>query len=194
MRLVMIGSGYVGLVTGACLADFGHDVVCVDKDAGKIATLERGEIPIFEPGLKDLVPICVRRGLLRFTTDPLRRREGRRGRLHRAWGTPSRRGDGYADLSYVHAPRGRWRGAHGLRRHRDEIDRAGGHRRRGGAHHPGGAADLDFSVVSNPEFLREGAAIEDFKHPDRIVVGANDQRARDVMAAIYRRCTSTRVR
>jgi UDPglucose 6-dehydrogenase len=182
----MVGSGYVGLVSGACFADFGHDVVCVDKDAGKIARLERGEIPIFEPGLNELVEKGVASGRLSFTTELGPACDGADA-IFIAVGTPSRRGDGYADLSYVYAATREVAAA--LTGYAvivtkstvpvgtgDEVERIIREAR----------PEAAFSVVSNPEFLREGAAINDFKRPDRIVVGANDQRARDVMAALYR--------
>jgi UDPglucose 6-dehydrogenase len=186
MRVAMIGAGYVGLVSGACIADFGHQVVCIDKDADRLATLQRGEIPIYEPGLQDLVRTNVKEGRLSFAadlTDAVRSGDA----VFIAVGTPSRRGDGHADLSYVYAaareianaldgftvviskstvPVGTC----------DEIERIICEER----------PDADFAVVSNPEFLREGAAIHDFKHPDRIVVGTHDERARKVVAEIYR--------
>jgi len=186
MRVAMIGTGYVGLVSGACFADFGHDVICVDKDPSKIERLERGEIPIFEPGLDDLVAANVRSGRLSFAMDgseAIRAADA----VFIAVGTPSRRGDGHADLSYVYAaaeeiadliegftlvvtkstvPVGTG----------DEIERIIRERR----------PDADFAVVSNPEFLREGAAIEDFKRPDRVVVGTEDARAQTVMRELYR--------
>ena len=186
MRVAMIGTGYVGLVSGACFADFGHDVICVDKDRDKIAALERGEMPIYEPGLRDLVFGNVRAGRLSFSTElegPVRQADA----VFIAVGTPSRRGDGHADLSYVYAaareiadaldgftviitkstvPVGTG----------DEVERILRAAR----------PDADFAVVSNPEFLREGAAIRDFKHHDRIVVGTEDARAREVMAELYR--------
>jgi UDPglucose 6-dehydrogenase len=186
MRVAMIGTGYVGLVSGACFADFGHHVVCVDKDASKIAALERGEMPIYEPGLDDLVAANVRAKRLSFTTDlkgPVAEAEA----VFIAVGTPSRRGDGHADLSYVYAAAKEIAGA--LDGYTvvvtkstvpvgtgDEVERIIGETR----------PDADFAVVSNPEFLREGAAIQDFKHPDRIVVGTGDARAGQVMAALYR--------
>lgn len=186
MRIAMIGTGYVGLVSGACFADFGHDVVCVDKDAGKIEALHAGRIPIFEPGLDILVDANVKAGRLAFTTDL---QEGVAGAeaIFIAVGTPSRRGDGHADLKYVYAaardiaeavtgfavvvtkstvPVGTG----------DEIERILRDQ------HPNGK----FAVVSNPEFLREGAAIDDFKRPDRIVIGGHDARAMEVMREIYR--------
>lgn len=186
MRVAMIGTGYVGLVSGACFADFGHDVICVDKDASKIEKLERGEIPIFEPGLDDLVAKNVEAGRLSFTTD-LKDAVPGADAVFIAVGTPSRRGDGFADLSYVYAAAEEIAQAAdgytvivtkstvpvGTGLEVEEIVRK--------AH-----SDAEFSVVSNPEFLREGAAIEDFKRPDRVVVGAEDERAQEVMRELYR--------
>ena len=186
MRLAVIGCGYVGLVSGACFADFGHDVVCVDNDAAKIEALKRGEIPIFEPGLEELVAANRRQNRLSFVGEIGAAVRGAEA-VFIAVGTPSRRGDGHADLSFVYAaareiaaaldgftvivtkstvPVGAG----------DEVERIIAETR----------PDADFVVVSNPEFLREGAAIEDFKRPDRIVIGTNDERARTVMAEIYR--------
>jgi UDPglucose 6-dehydrogenase len=186
MRVAMIGTGYVGLVSGACFADFGHTVVCIDKDAGKIDRLREGVMPIYEPGLEQLVASNVREGRLSFDTEAaeaVRKADA----VFIAVGTPSRRGDGYADLSYVHAaaeeiaslmqgftvvvtkstvPVGTG----------DEIEQIIRRVR----------PDAEFAVVSNPEFLREGAAIEDFKHPDRVVVGTDDERARQVLTELYR--------
>ncbi len=186
MKIAMVGSGYVGLVSGACFADFGHDVTCIDKDQGKIDRLHDGIMPIYEPGLDALVESNVKAGRLTFTTDLA---EGIKGAdaIFIAVGTPSRRGDGHADLSYVYAvaqeigeslsgdavvvtkstvPVGTG----------DEVERI--------------IADTGtshkVSVVSNPEFLREGAAIGDFKRPDRIVIGAEDDFGREVMHEIYR--------
>src|SRR5499426_2876318 len=181
MRIAMIGTGYVGLVSGACLADFGHSLTCVDSDSGKIAALKRGEIPIFEPGLADLVARNVREGRLTFSTDltaPVKAAEA----IFIAVGTPSRRGDGHADLSYVfQAAREIAAAVDGYKviatkstvpvGTGDEVARIIAEAR----------PNLPFSVVSNPEFLREGAAISDFKRPDRIVIGAEDERARKVM-------------
>jgi UDPglucose 6-dehydrogenase len=186
MRIAMIGTGYVGLVSGACFADFGHDVTCIDKDERKIGLIDQGKMPIWEPGLDDLVASNVRRGRLGFTTD-LAAGVAAAEAVFIAVGTPARRGDGHADLSFVYAavrelakaltgpvvvvtkstvPVGTG----------DEIARILAEE----------GAPAGCSVASNPEFLREGAAIADFKHPDRIVVGAEDQRARDVLAEIYR--------
>ena len=186
MRVAMIGTGYVGLVSGACFADFGHHVTCVDKDADKIAALKRGEIPIYEPGLADLVAANVRTGRLSFTTE-LKRPVAEAEAVFIAVGTPSRRGDGHADLSFVHAAAREIAAAlNGFTvvvtkstvpvGTGDEVETIIRSAR----------PDGDFSVVSNPEFLREGAAIQDFKHPDRIVVGTNEARAREMMAALYR--------
>ena len=186
MKIAMVGTGYVGLVSGACFADFGHHVTCVDRDSGKIAALQRGEIPIFEPGLGDLVATNVRSGRLRFSTS-ISEALGNADAVFIAVGTPSRRGDGHADLSYVYAaareiavsvkgftvvitkstvPVGTG----------DEVERLIREVN----------PDADIAVASNPEFLREGAAIRDFKFPDRIVVGTEDERARKVLGDIYR--------
>lgn len=182
----MIGSGYVGLVSGACFADFGHEVVCVDKDKSKIDALLGGKIPIFEPGLDHLVATNVAAGRLRFTTDLA---EGVKDAdaVFIAVGTPSRRGDGHADLSYVYGAAKEIAGAiNGFTvivdkstvpvGTGDEVERIIR------AANP----DADFAVVSNPEFLREGAAIDDFKRPDRVVIGGDDPRALEVMQQIYR--------
>src|SRR6201987_1698573 len=186
MRIAMIGTGYVGLVSGACFADFGHDVICVDKDGGKIDALKRGEIPIYEPGLDALVASNVKAKRLGFTTDlsvPVAEADA----VFIAVGTPSRRGDGHADLTYVYAaareiaaalsgftvvvtkstvPVGTG----------DEVERI--------IREANPSADV--VVASNPEFLREGAAIRDFKFPDRIVVGTTDERGRKALGDIYR--------
>ncbi|TWB61091.1 UDP-glucose dehydrogenase [Rhizobium sp. ERR 922] len=186
MRITMIGSGYVGLVSGVCFADFGHDVICVDKDTSKIEALRRGEIPIFEPGLEQLVADNVRAGRLSFTTE-VEASVAASDVVFIAVGTPSRRGDGHADLSYVYAA------AREIAEHvkgftvivtkstvpvgtGDEVERI--------VRETNPQADI--AIVSNPEFLREGAAIEDFKRPDRIVIGLNDERARGVMTEVYR--------
>ncbi|MCJ2180544.1 UDP-glucose dehydrogenase family protein [Novosphingobium album (ex Hu et al. 2023)] len=186
MKIAMVGSGYVGLVSGACFADFGHDVVCIDKDQSKIDRLHEGVMPIYEPGLDALVASNVKAGRLSFTTDLA---EGIKGAsaIFIAVGTPSRRGDGHADLSFVYAvasevgeslsneavivtkstvPVGTG----------DEVERI---LRDSGTPHR-------VAVVSNPEFLREGAAISDFKRPDRIVIGAEDDFGREVMREVYR--------
>lgn len=186
MRIAMVGAGYVGLVSGACFADFGHHVVCIDNDAEKVTALGRGEIPIYEPGLAELVASNVKQRRLTFAHDMAPAIDGA-DVVFIAVGTPSRRGDGHADLSYVYAaareiadalsgftvivtkstvPVGTG----------DEVERI--IREQG--------PDAKFAVVSNPEFLREGAAIRDFKHPDRIVIGTDDFQARDVMAEVYR--------
>ena len=186
MKIAMVGSGYVGLVSGACFADFGHEVVCIDKDQSKIDRLHDGIMPIYEPGLDQLVAKNVEAGRLTFTTD-LAEGIGGASAIFIAVGTPSRRGDGHADLSFVYAvaeeiganlsndavivtkstvPVGTG----------DEVERI---LRDSGVQHR-------FAVVSNPEFLREGAAIGDFKRPDRIVIGAEDEFGRDVMREVYR--------
>src|ERR1700750_2079651 len=186
MRVTMIGAGYVGLVSGACFSDFGHHVTCVDKDAGKIAALKRGEIPIFEPGLDVLVASNVKAGRLDFSTD-LASPVAEADAVFIAVGTPSRRGDGHADLSYVYAAAREIASA--LSGFTVVITKStvpvgtGDEGERIIREAPPGA---DVIAVSNPEFLREGAAIRDFKHPDRIVVGMEDPRARDVMAQLYR--------
>src|SRR3954469_14161536 len=186
MRIAMIGTGYVGLVSGACIADFGHQVTCVDKDSAKISALNSGEIPIYEPGLKDIVQSNVHQGRLLFTTalgDALPGADA----VFIAVGTPSRRGDGHADLTYVYeATREIAAALEGFTvvitkstvpvGTGDEVERIIRELR----------PDADVAVVSNPEFLREGAAIYDFKHPDRIVIGTTDERARNVVSAIYR--------
>ena len=186
MRIAMVGSGYVGLVSGACFSDFGHAVVCVDTDATKIQALRNGNVPIFEPGLKELVARNADQQRLSFSTD-LSASIADAEAVFIAVGTPSRHGDGYADLSYVYAAAAAVaRAAKGpivlVTKSTvpvgtgDEVERICREIR----------PELDIDVVSNPEFLREGAAIEDFKRPDRIVVGAETERAKEVMAAIYR--------
>ena len=186
MKVAIVGSGYVGLVTGVCLADFGHDVICIDKDQSKIDALERNEMPIYEPGLGDLVAANVAAGRLSFSNS-LEEAVASAEVVFIAVGTPSRRGDGHADLTYVYdvarevavsvkgftvvatkstVPVGTG----------DEVARIIA------ATNP----DADVAVVSNPEFLREGAAIDDFKRPDRIVVGLEDERAQAVMTEVYR--------
>jgi UDPglucose 6-dehydrogenase len=186
MRVAMIGTGYVGLVSGACFADFGHEVTCIDKDPSKIERLEKGEIPIFEPGLDDLVARNVREGRLFFTLEGAEAIKAADA-VFIAVGTPTRRGDGHADLSYVYAAAEEIAGlidgftvivtkstvpvGTG-----DEVEAIIRKAR----------PDAQFAVVSNPEFLREGAAIEDFKRPDRVVVGTEDERAQAVMRELYR--------
>ena len=186
MRVVMVGTGYVGLVSGVCFADFGHDVICVDKDPQKIETLNAGGIPIYEPGLEALVAKNVKATRLSFTTD-LKAAMSGADAVFIAVGTPSRRGDGYADLSYVYAA------TEEIAEHMDgftvvvtkstvpvgtgdEVEKILK------KHHKAES----FAVVSNPEFLREGAAITDFKRPDRVVVGTENEQAKKVMRALYR--------
>ncbi len=189
MKVVMIGAGYVGLVSGACFADFGHDVVCVDQDAAKVKTLKEGRIPIFEPGLDDVVAANSAAGRLRFSMD-LAGNCAEADVIFVAVGTPSRRGDGHADLSFIYeASKQIARSVRGFTviavkstvpvGTGDEIERIFKDER----------PDADVAIVSNPEFLREGAAIADFRHPDRIVVGVgvgDDIRARMVMTAVYK--------
>jgi UDPglucose 6-dehydrogenase len=186
MRIAIIGAGYVGLVSGACFADFGHQVTCVDKDEGKIAALRAGIMPIYEPGLDDLVDKNAREGRLAFTTQlacAVRQADA----VFIAVGTPSRRGDGHADLGYVHAAAVEIAAA--LAGYTvivtkstvpvgtgDEVERIIRQAR----------PEAEFAVVSNPEFLREGAAISDFKRPDRIVIGTEDARAKEQMTEVYR--------
>jgi UDPglucose 6-dehydrogenase len=186
MHVAMIGSGYVGLVSGACFADFGHQVICVDKDKAKIDALNAGEVPIYEPGLTDLVAANAKAGRLTFTTD-LKSAVKDADAVFIAVGTPSRRGDGHADLTYVFdAAREIAAAIDGFTvvvtkstvpvGTGDEVERII-HETRAGA---------DYAVMSNPEFLREGAAIQDFKRPDRIVVGGDHARGREVMSELYR--------
>src|ERR1700716_2187480 len=186
MRIAMIGTGYVGLVSGACFADFGHQVTCVDKDADKIASLRRGEMPIYEPDLDRLVAENMSGGRLDFTTD-LASPVASADAVFIAVGTPSRRGDGTAALSYIHVAAREIAAA--LVKFTvvvtkstvpvgtgDEVERL--------IHEANPSADV--VVASNPEFLREGAAIRDFKFPDRIVIGTSDERARKVLGDVYR--------
>ena len=186
MRIAMIGTGYVGLVSGACFSDFGHHVTCVDKDASKIEALCRGVMPIFEPGLDQLVERNVRGGRLAFTTD-LAAGVADADAVFIAVGTPSRRGDGHADLSYVFGATEEI--ARALKKPAvvvtkstvpvgtgDEVERIIRET----------APEARAWVVSNPEFLREGAAIEDFKRPDRIVVGTDEAEAAEIMREVYR--------
>jgi UDPglucose 6-dehydrogenase len=186
MRIAMIGTGYVGLVSGACFAEFGPEVTCVDVDADKVARLTRGEIPIYEPGLDALVARGVQAGRLRFTTD-LAAAVGDADVVFIAVGTPSRRGDGHADLRYVDAAAVEV--ARALRGYTVIVTKSTvpvGTGRRVGALVREANPAAEFDMASNPEFLREGSAIEDFMHPDRVVVGAESQRAREVLAALYR--------
>ncbi|WP_026607538.1 UDP-glucose dehydrogenase family protein [Methylocapsa acidiphila] len=186
MHIAMVGSGYVGLVSGACLADFGHTVSCIDTDEKKIEALKAGKMPIYEPGLQELVANNVRQQRLSFSTDLTAAVSGAQA-VFIAVGTPSRRGDGHADLTFVYqAARAIAAGLNGFTvvvtkstvpvGTGDEVERIIREAR----------PDAEFAVVSNPEFLREGAAIDDFKRPDRIVVGVNDERAEAVMKEVYR--------
>jgi UDPglucose 6-dehydrogenase len=186
MRIAMIGTGYVGLVSGACFSDFGHDVICVDKDAAKIERLIRGEVPIFEPGLEALIVKNVTAGRLSFTTDLAGAVDGAEA-VFIAVGTPTRRGDGHADLTYVMAAAAEIGLA--LTGYAVVVTKStvpvGTNRKVAEAL---GAANpaAKFDVASNPEFLREGAAIDDFMHPDRVVVGVETAKAKKVMAELYR--------
>jgi UDPglucose 6-dehydrogenase len=186
MRIAMIGTGYVGLVSGTCLADFGHHVTCVDKDQAKIDGLLSGRMPIWEPGLEALVKSNVERGRLQFTTDLATALKGAEA-VFIAVGTPSRRGDGHADLSYVFAAVEELAGL--LERPIVVVTKStvpvGTGDQIAALLKEKGAPD-GVSVASNPEFLREGAAIADFKHPDRILVGAEDAKGRECLAEIYR--------
>ncbi|MGQ0564018.1 MAG: UDP-glucose dehydrogenase family protein [Gemmobacter sp.] len=186
MRIVMVGTGYVGLVSGVCFSDFGHDVVCVDVNPDKVARLQAGEVPIYEPGLESLLARNAAAGRLRFTTDLAQAMQGAAA-VFIAVGTPTRRGDGHADLTYVMAAAADIARAMtgpvvvvtkstvpvGTNRKVAEAIRAAN-------------PDADFDVASNPEFLREGAAIDDFMRPDRVVVGVESERAREVMGDVYR--------
>ncbi|MEM0946423.1 MAG: UDP-glucose/GDP-mannose dehydrogenase family protein [Pseudomonadota bacterium] len=186
MKIAMIGTGYVGLVSGACFSDFGHEVVCVDRDTSKIDRLLNGEIPIYEPGLDRLVSDNVAAGRLSFTTD-LTASVASADAVFIAVGTPARRGDGHADLVHVHAAARDI--AKALVDYSVIVVKSTvpvGTNAAVGEIMKAAAPDADFDVVSNPEFLREGAAIEDFMKPDRVVVGTDSDRAKEVMAEIYR--------
>ncbi len=186
MKIAMIGTGYVGLVSGVCFSDFGHDVVCVDKDPGKIDKLNAGEVPIYEPGLDALMARNVEAGRLSFTLDLAEAIDGADA-VFIAVGTPTRRGDGHADLTFVMAAAEEIAALArdyvvivtkstvpvGTNRQVKQVVRKAN-------------PELDFDVASNPEFLREGAAIDDFMKPDRVVVGVQSERAAEVMADIYR--------
>jgi len=186
MRIAMIGAGYVGLVSGACFAHFGHDVICVDKEAARIARLRKGEMPIYEPGLDKLVADNVQAGRLSFG-DRLAEAVGNADAVFIAVGTPTRRGDGHADLSYVYAAAAEIADAlvgYTVVVTKSTVPVGTGREVARIIRETRPAAEFD--VCSNPEFLREGAAIEDFMKPDRVVIGVESQRARDVMAAVYR--------
>ncbi|MES0034165.1 UDP-glucose/GDP-mannose dehydrogenase family protein [Mesorhizobium sp. M0046] len=186
MRITMIGAGYVGLVSGACFADFGHQVCCVDRDAEKLAMLKLGKIPIYEPGLDDLVTTNTAQGRLRFD-DNLADAVSQSDVVFIAVGTPSRRGDGHADLSFVYdaaAEVGRPLKGFTVVVTKSTVPVGTGDEVERIIREQNPAAD--FAVVSNPEFLREGSAIEDFKRPDRIIVGTDAERAKAVMGEIYR--------
>ena len=186
MRIAMIGTGYVGLVSGVCFSDFGHDVVCVDKDPDKIAMLERGEVPIYEPGLDELMAKNVKQGRLTFSGD-LPTAVASADAVFIAVGTPTRRGDGHADLSYVYAAAEEI--ADAINGYTVIVTKSTvplGTNRQVKQTIKKTNPDADFDVASNPEFLREGAAIDDFMRPDRVVVGVQSDRAKDMMDDIYR--------
>jgi UDPglucose 6-dehydrogenase len=186
MRIAMIGTGYVGLVSGACLSEFGHSVVCVDKEADKVAALRAGTIPIYEPRLDEVVATNIKANRLTFETD-IAKAVRRADAVFIAVGTPSRRGDGHADLTYVYAAAEEI--AHALTGYAVIITKSTV---------PVGTSrevekiirklrpDLEFDMASNPEFLREGSAIDDFRRPDRVVVGCDTERAREIMREVYR--------
>ena len=186
MQIAMIGAGYVGLVTGACFSEFGANVTCVDKDVNKISTLKEGKIPIFEPGLEALVQSNVQSNRLTFTTD-LKAAVEKADAVFIAVGTPSRRGDGHADLSFVFSAAEEI--AHAMRNYTLIVTKSTvpvGTGRQVAEKIRQICPEADFDVCSNPEFLREGAAINDFMRPDRIIIGANTDRARKIMREIYR--------
>ena len=186
MKIAMIGTGYVGLVSGVCFSDFGHQVVCVDKDPTKVSRLEAGEVPIFEPGLDDLLARNVAAGRLFFTQDLAQALDGADA-VFIAVGTPTRRGDGHADLTYVMAAAEEI--AQKLDHYAVIVTKSTvpvGTNRKVKQILRKARPDLALDVASNPEFLREGAAIDDFMRPDRVVVGTDSDRAADVMADIYR--------
>src|SRR5579859_7700601 len=186
MRIAMIGTGYVGLVSGACFSEFGVDVVCVDKDEGKIEGLHQNRMPIYEPGLDQLVADNVKAGRLSFTTDLKAAVKGADA-VFIAVGTPSRRGDGHADLSYVFAAAKEI--ARAIERYTVVVTKSTvpvGTGREVARIIRETRPDAEFDVVSNPEFLREGSAINDFMRPDRVVIGTTSERARELMRALYR--------
>lgn len=186
MKIAMIGTGYVGLVSGVCFSDFGHDVICVDKNPDKIDMLKRGEVPIYEPGLEQLMATNVAAGRLSFTTDLAAAVDGAEA-VFIAVGTPTRRGDGHADLTFVMAAAGEI--AQAMTGYTVVVTKSTvpvGTNRQVKQTIAKANPDADFDVASNPEFLREGAAIDDFMRPDRVVVGVQRERAAEVMQGIYR--------
>ncbi len=186
MKIAMIGSGYVGLVSGVCFSDFGHDVVCIDKATDKVAKLEAGEVPIYEPGLDELIARNVASGRLSFSTD-LKDAVAGADAVFIAVGTPTRRGDGHADLTYVFAAAEEI--AHAITDYTVVVTKSTvpvGTNAKVEEIIRDARPDAEFDVASNPEFLREGAAIEDFMRPDRVVVGATNDRAHAVMQDVYR--------
>ena len=186
MKITIIGTGYVGLVSAVCLSDFGHELICVDKDNSKIAKLERGQVPIYEPGLEAMMARNVEAGRIRFTTDLAAAVDGAEA-VFIAVGTPARRGDGHADLTYVFAAAEQV--ARALTGYCVIVTKSTvpvGTNRKVEAVVRAANSQADFDVASNPEFLREGAAIEDFMRPDRVVVGVESERAKEIMGEIYR--------
>lgn len=186
MKIAMIGTGYVGLVSGVCFSDFGHEVICVDKDPRKIALLEAGEVPIYEPGLEQLMAKNVAAGRLSFTGDLKAAVDGADA-VFIAVGTPTRRGDGHADLTYVMAAAEEI--AHAIKGYTVVVTKSTvpvGTNRQVKQVIRKARPDAEFDVASNPEFLREGAAIDDFMRPDRVVVGVTSERSKEVMGEVYR--------
>lgn len=186
MRIGMVGTGYVGLVSGTCFAEFGHKVICVDKDSDKIERLKKGEVPIYEPGLEELLKRQIEAGRIEFTTDIAHAVKGSKA-VFIAVGTPSRRYCRDADLSYVHAAAREV--AQNIEEYTVVVNKSTvpvGTGREVEAIIREEAPDADFNVASNPEFLREGAAIDDFMRPDRVVVGTSSDRAQEVMREVYR--------
>ncbi|MDH5796995.1 MAG: UDP-glucose/GDP-mannose dehydrogenase family protein [Paracoccaceae bacterium] len=186
MKIAMVGTGYVGLVSGVCFSDFGHDVICVDKDDTKVAALNAGKVPIYEPGLGDLMARNVTAGRLSFTTD-LAAAVADADAVFIAVGTPTRRGDGHADLTYVFAAAEDI--ARAIKGYTVVVTKSTvpvGTNQKVKEVIAATNPDAEFDVASNPEFLREGAAIDDFMRPDRVVVGVENDRAGDVLAEIYR--------
>src|SRR6185437_6761828 len=186
MRIAMIGTGYVGLVSGACLSEFGHSVVCVDKEVGKVEALRAGTIPIYEPRLDEVVATNTKAGRLTFETDIAKAVRGADA-VFIAVGTPTRRGDGHADLTYVHAAAEQV--ARALTGYAVIVTKSTvpvGTGRRIGEIVREIRPELDFDIASNPEFLREGSAIGDFMRPDRVVIGTESERARAVLGRLYR--------
>jgi len=186
MNVVMIGSGYVGLVSGACFAEFGANVTCIDKDENKINALLNGKIPIYEPGLDNFVAKNIKAGRLSFSTE-LKEKVGDADLVFIAVGTPTRRGDGHADLQYVYAAAEELAGY--LKGYTVIVDKSTvpvGTARQVHRVISSANPDADFDVASNPEFLREGSALDDFMRPDRVVLGVESERAEALLRELYR--------